>query len=112
MPASALLKKALEKVTKLPETTQNSIARTMLNEISSKIHIRHYQVVQEKRNELMVFVVEDKGFSSTDSEIISNSLKEHIVGEMEITVAQVDDIPLTESGKRRSVISKLKVGLD
>lgn len=38
MPASALLKKALEKVTKLPETAQNSIARTMLNEISSKMH--------------------------------------------------------------------------
>jgi hypothetical protein len=31
---------------------------------------------------------------------------------MEITVKQVDDIPLTVSGKRRSVISKLKVGFD
>jgi phenylacetate-CoA ligase len=85
---------------------------SVFNEISSQIHIRQYQVVQEKRNELTVFVVEDKGFSDMYSEIISNSLKEHIAGEMEITVKQVDDIPLTESGKRRSVISKLKVGFD
>jgi phenylacetate-CoA ligase len=85
---------------------------SVFNEISSQIHIRQYQVVQEKRDELMVFVVEEKDFSSKDSEIISNSLKEHILGEMEITVKPVDDIPLSESGKRRSVISKLKVGFN
>jgi phenylacetate-CoA ligase len=85
---------------------------SVFNEISSQIHIRQYQVVQEKRDELLILVVEDEGFSEKDSEIISNSLKEHIAEEMEITVKQVDDIPLTVSGKRRSVISKLKVGFD
>jgi phenylacetate-CoA ligase len=85
---------------------------SVFNEISSQIHVRQYQVVQEKRDELLILVVEDEGFSEKDSEIISNSLKEHIAGDMEIRVKQVDDIPLTESGKRRSVISRLKVGFD
>ncbi len=83
----------------------------VFNAISSQIHIRHYQVVQEKRDELLVYIVEDEGFSDRESEIISNSLKEHITGEMEITVKQVDDIPLTDGGKRRSVVSKLGVDL-
>ncbi len=85
---------------------------SVFNEISSRIHIRHYQVVQEKEGELDVLVVEDKGYTESDSDIIAVSLREYIGEVMAINVKSVDEIPLTESGKRRSVVSKLGVGLE
>ena len=82
----------------------------VFNAISSQLHIQHYQVVQEKKGELQVFLVEDDGYMERESELIKETLQEHIDQKMTINIRLVDDIPLTESGKRRSVVSKLKVG--
>ena len=82
----------------------------VFNALSSKLHIQHYQVLQEKKEELQVLVVRDEGYTKNESNIIIESLKEHIGNEVDVEVSQVDNIPLTESGKRRSVISKLKGG--
>jgi phenylacetate-CoA ligase len=82
----------------------------LFNALSSQLHIQHYQVVQEKEGELQVLVVEDEGYTEKDSELIKETLQEHIGNEIAIHLRRVDDIPLTGSGKRRSVISKLKGG--
>ena len=84
----------------------------VFNEISSEIHIKQYQVVQESRGEATVLIVEDVGFDRSDRDLISNSLYEHTQGKLAVEVRSVDDIPLTEAGKRRSFISKLGVGLE
>jgi phenylacetate-CoA ligase len=81
----------------------------VFNAISSQLHIQHYQVLQEKRDELEVLIVEDKGYSEKESEFIKEALQEHIGSQMVINLKQVDDIPLTVGGKRRSVVSKIKV---
>jgi len=83
----------------------------VFNKISSQINIKHYQVVQEKKGELKVLLVADEGYSDKDSELIFGALQEHMGNKMSIEIKEVDDIPLTESGKRRSVVSKLEVEL-
>lgn len=84
---------------------------SVFNEISSQVHIRQYQVVQERKGEVTVLVVEDDGFLESEGEFIRNTLKEFMGGDMAIEVRTVEDIPLTEAGKMRSVVSKLEVNV-
>ena len=84
----------------------------VFNAISSDIHIKQYQVVQEAKGEATVLIVEDVGFDRSDRDLISNSLYEHTQGKLAVELRSVDDIPLTEAGKRRSFISRLEVGPD
>ncbi len=73
--------------------------------------MRQYQVVQEDKGRATVLIVEDAGFDRTDRDLISNSIYEHTSGRLAVEIRSVEDIPLTEAGKRRSFVSKLGVNL-
>jgi phenylacetate-CoA ligase len=83
----------------------------VFNSISSQLHLKQYQVVQEIKGKATVLLVEDTGFGEGEANLIRNSLQEHTQGKLAVEVKSVDDIPLTEAGKRRSFVSELEVGL-
>lgn len=83
----------------------------LFNKMSSKNHIRQYQVVQDSKYKINVKIIEDDGFTEKEAENICRKLQELLHIDTNVNILLVDDIPLTKNGKRRSVISKLDVKL-
>jgi phenylacetate-CoA ligase len=79
----------------------------LFNSISSKIHIQQYQVVQESRDKIDIFIVKAKGYSETDTELLENALRDNLGKGMGMELKFVNNVPLTVHGKTISVISKL-----
>ena len=79
-----------------------------LNPVFYGLPLREAQIVQESLEALEVKVVPASGYSSSDTETIITRLKER-VGNMNVAVAIVEDIPRSANGKFRSVINKVSV---
>lgn len=71
--------------------------------------IREAQVVQERLDRFVVFVVPAADFSKDDIEKIRANMRLH-VGEVEVEVKSVPVIARTPGGKFRAVVSKLSPG--
>lgn len=69
-------------------------------------NIREAQVVQERLDSFVVYVVPCDGFGSSDTERIKSNMRMH-VGNLQIGVEPVRNIPRSPSGKFRSVVCNL-----
>jgi phenylacetate-CoA ligase len=69
--------------------------------------IRQFQVVQEKLNQFTVKILESDKFTEGTVEETRRRLK-NILGDVEIDVSTVEDLPREESGKFNQFITKVK----
>jgi phenylacetate-CoA ligase len=67
------------------------------------------QIVQDVPGKIRVKVVKDDNFSDRDIETLSRELRARLGEDMELEYEFVQDIPLTERGKFRAVVSNLKI---
>jgi phenylacetate-CoA ligase len=67
--------------------------------------IRQFQVVQPRSDQLEIKLVVDSRWTESDRHLLDREVKQ-CVGQqwMNVTICEVDDIPLTPAGKRRVVI--------
>ena len=68
--------------------------------------IRFFQIEQHDKGAFTLRIVRNSGFSESEMKIILNKL-ERYVGQTEITVEFVDQIPLIRTGKRSPVVSSV-----
>lgn len=73
--------------------------------VASKI--RCYQILQEKREEVVIRVVKGEDYDQTTEDHIRRELSAILGNRVKISFQIVDDIPLTRSRKRRLVVSAL-----
>lgn len=69
--------------------------------------IEKFQIIQEKKGELDLCLVVNKGFNDTEKERLVREVMQRCGRDMRIKIAIAEDIPLTESGKHRFIISKV-----
>jgi phenylacetate-CoA ligase len=69
--------------------------------------VDQFQILQEKTDELIVRLVKNSKFSDTDEVRIIREVQGYAGEEMEIVMEFVEEIPVSRSGKRRFVISKV-----
>jgi len=72
------------------------------------LHIREAQIIQETLERLRVKLVPALGYTEDDAKVIIQRLRDR-VGDMEIVLETVDQIPREANGKFRAVISQLSV---
>ena len=65
--------------------------------------------IERSCQSMSVLIVKDSDYTESDANLIINALLGRIGRGITINVKSLDKIPLTESGKRRSFVSKLKV---
>lgn len=70
------------------------------------IRIREAQIIQEALDRLRVLVVPAPGYDNRDGELIVKRLKDR-VGDVEVILEPVDNIPKGPNGKFRAVVSKI-----
>lgn len=69
--------------------------------------VKQAQVIQESKNAIHVKVVVDKMLDAEEEKIIRNRIISQL-GEMDIEIETVENIPLNNNGKFQAVISKIK----
>ncbi len=65
-----------------------------------------FQVIQKKQDHLLVKIVKNKKFSEDDEKYIAKEIKNY-VGDINLEIKYVDDIPPSKRGKRRFFISEV-----
>lgn len=70
--------------------------------------IANFRIIQESKNSLTVQLVKDADFSSKTPSHIENAIKEAL-GDVQVRIELMEELPRDETGKLRSVISKVKV---
>jgi phenylacetate-CoA ligase len=71
-------------------------------------NIRLAQIIQEKINEIIIFIVPNAGYSIIDEKKILSNAIERIGGSINIKINLVSDIPRLPNGKFKGVISKVR----
>ena len=69
--------------------------------------VDQFQILQEKSDELIVRLVKNSKFSDTDEGRIVREIQEYAGEDVGIVIDFVEEIPVSRSGKRRFVISKV-----
>lgn len=69
-----------------------------------ELTIHFFQIEQQEKGTFTLRIVKNSGFSDSEMEIIMNKLRQY-VGQSEITVVFVEEIPLIRTGKRSPVVS-------
>lgn len=72
--------------------------------------IREYQIIQEITNEISVKVVKGPNYISDDTLRIMKMVRKRVGEDFEVKVEFVDTIPMTRTGKKLLVISKVPPG--
>jgi len=72
-------------------------------------NIKQCQLVQNKRDELIINIVKSDRYEDKDDKFMLNEVRKRIGNEMKVTVNFVDAIPRTKAGKLRFVVSKVKL---
>jgi phenylacetate-CoA ligase len=70
--------------------------------------VLHFQIIQEVRKGFILKIVKGYQWNQKDWEDLINNLREY-VGETQIQIEFVENIPLLKTGKRTPVISHLKI---
>lgn len=87
----------------------NFISTPVLTLIFKDLPVKQYQIIQEKTGKIRVKIVKGNGYSEKDTNYIVRGMQKYIGGDVQIYMEFVDSIPLTKSGKRRPVISKIPI---
>jgi len=75
-------------------------------------HIRQYQIIQEKHDELIIRIVKGPNYTEKDTERIINTLKQYLGNDVNLHIDFLSFIPNSKSGKRKFVISKVPASFD
>ena len=75
--------------------------------IFKDFNIVEYQLVQEKRDFLVVKIVKDKRYLDNETQLILNIMKYHCGKGVEIRIDFIDEISKTKSSKYKFIISKV-----
>jgi len=67
--------------------------------------IREYQVIQENYGSLVIKLVVDRTFTNDDKQLLFGHVRERCGNKMKVELQMLDNIPLTQGGKRRFIIS-------
>ena len=78
-----------------------------LDQIVIGTNISKAQIVQNDISEITIKIVKGNNFSSKDQEKLAENLVNRVGKSIDINYEYVNDIPLTESGKFRFVVSKI-----
>ncbi len=70
-------------------------------------HVIEGQIIQESLREFIVKVVPAEGFGEEDVEAIKNRMHQRLGPDVNLQVQQVSEIPRTQAGKYKAVISKV-----
>jgi len=70
--------------------------------------IAQYRIVQESRSEFTVQLVKDEDFSSKTISQIKNAIRKAL-GDVQVKIELMEELPRDKAGKLRSVVSKVKV---
>jgi len=79
----------------------------ILTLVFAKFDIVNYQILQETKEFIRIKIVKGNNFSSIDATNLKKIFLSHMGPEGELEIEYTDSIPITSSGKRRFVISKL-----
>jgi phenylacetate-CoA ligase len=69
--------------------------------------VERFQVVQSTLQQLRIRIVTGAGYDAAAGKLLIDALQRHLGASMQIDLQQVNDIPLTASGKLRVTISEL-----
>jgi phenylacetate-CoA ligase len=69
-------------------------------------NIEKSQIIQESKDKLVIKIVKRPNYNEKDSVFLLNELRVR-VGDMDVELEFVEDIPLTKAGKYRWIISKI-----
>ena len=83
-------------------------AGPVLTLVFAKFDIEQYQVIQEDKDRIVLKIIKGKTFSEEDAERLVQIFNYHIGKNGSVEIEYVEDIPVSKSGKRRFVISKVK----
>jgi phenylacetate-CoA ligase len=75
----------------------------------SSLHMKEYQLYQDREGELILHVVKKEGFSDDDVKTIRENVHTRLGNEFSLTVVPVDSIPRTGRGKFQFFVQKLPV---
>lgn len=87
----------------------NFISTPVLTLIFKNLPVKQYQVLQEKREKVTVKIVRGSGYSEKDTSYIMRGMRKFIGKGVQIRLEFVDSISLTNSGKRKPIISKIPI---
>ena len=68
--------------------------------------IKNFQVIQKKKDRILVRVEKKSDFSSSDADFITGGIQKLVKSNVNIEMEYANSIPLTPSGKKRFVISE------
>lgn len=74
-------------------------------------HVERFQFCQDKKGELILKIIKGKNYSQKDTQDILTELNKQIGDSVDIHIAFVEDIPLTEGGKQKILDQKLDIDL-
>jgi len=83
-------------------------AGPVLTLVFKDFDILQYQIIQENWNRIILKVVKGKTFSEKDAKRLVQIFNYHVGENGSVEIEYMDKIPLTKSGKRRFIISKVK----
>ncbi|MDH5767089.1 MAG: hypothetical protein OEZ38_13835 [Gammaproteobacteria bacterium] len=69
--------------------------------------VKLYQIRQDKLDEIIVLIVPDESFNDSLKKYIYESIKSMVNSSTSVVLKIVDDIEVSESGKRRFIVSSL-----
>jgi phenylacetate-CoA ligase len=72
------------------------------------LRIKEAQIVQEKKDEIVIYVVKELGYDEKDETILLNSAKERLGEEFKLSIKEISFIERNSNGKFKSVVSKIK----
>lgn len=75
-------------------------------------NVEQGQIIQEDVDHIVVKIVPDINFSAADKESLMQDMRSLLGGAVQFDVEEVDEIPRTEAGKFRGVISKVPLTLN
>jgi len=70
--------------------------------------IEEYQIIQKRKDKLLIKLVKGENFSDADLNLYVNIIKKNVGDQMEIEIQFVEKIEPTKSGKHRPVISEIQ----
>ncbi|MCD4664988.1 MAG: hypothetical protein K8R68_06920, partial [Bacteroidales bacterium] len=73
--------------------------------------IKEFQIIQKRKDKLLIKLVKGNDYSEEDLNLFENMLRKYLGNEMNIDVKFVDVIEPTISGKRRPIISEVKLNM-
>jgi len=107
-----LMKSIEGRITDIIVTPKKNFASIFDGPLYHMTHVQQYQVVQEDYDKILVKIVRSEDYSEDDNERIVSAMKQYLGEDVEVKIEFVDFIPLTSSGKRRYIISKVPVNFN